>query len=92
MTITLKNLMAAFEHVVSAYVVAPDPKVTYHVAHAGDHPTLKTGDRVLMTETPKHQNLLLRTDDYSLHGLMNKDEAYVILIPSEWVDHDPPKP
>ncbi len=49
----------------------------YRITIPHDHETLRTGDVVVMTETPSLDNLLLRESDMTLHNLRDKSDQYV---------------
>jgi hypothetical protein len=59
--------------------VAPS-KRRYVVTHPHAHKTLKTGDVVVMVCTPQFCNLLLRTEDMTLHELEDEHDQYVHLV------------
>ena len=64
----------------SAGEVAPS-KLRYRVVEAHDHKTLQVGDIVVMLETPKFDNVLLRKVDMTLHVLTDANDQYVRLSP-----------
>lgn len=70
---------------VGADFVSPGNETAYFVVYAPGHQTLMPGDRVVMAETPGHDNVLLRVTDYTLHALQNNDGRYVILVPQRAV-------
>lgn len=59
--------------------VAVSP-LRYRVTWPHKHPSLRIGDVVVMTETPRHENLLLRLEDTTLHVLADENGQYVHLI------------
>ena len=59
--------------------IAPSIK-RYRVTYLHDHKTLKTGDVVVMTESPKFDNLLLREPDMTLHFLQDNNGQYVHMV------------
>jgi hypothetical protein len=66
--------------------VPPSQKV-YVVTYTHGHESLVLNDRVVMTETPEGNNVLLRTRDMTLHRLYGKGDQYVHLKPYEkWAD------
>lgn len=66
---------------VGADFVSPGAETAYLVAYAPGHKTLMAGDRVVMCETPKFDNVLLRITDNTLHSLQNEDGRYAVLVP-----------
>jgi len=61
---------------------APASPRRYNVTWPHDHPTLKTGDEVVMVESPRPEmrNWLLRVSDMTLHPLKDENDQYVHLV------------
>lgn len=59
--------------------VAPSMK-RYRIIWPHNHKTLRAGDVVVMTETPRYENLLLREPDMTLHGLQDDSDQYVHMV------------
>lgn len=60
--------------------VAPS-KIQYAVTFTHGHKNLCVGDVVMLVETPKFNNVLLRLSDNTLHDLQGQSEQYVHLKP-----------
>lgn len=63
---------------ISAGNVSPSTR-RYEVTYPHDHKTLKIGDVVVMAETPKLENVLIRLTDMTLHRICDDSEQYVHL-------------
>ena len=59
----------------------------YTVTHTHDHKTLKTGDVVVMGETPRMENVLIRVEDMTVHGICGDADQYVHLEPNKENSH-----
>jgi hypothetical protein len=59
--------------------IAPSMK-RYRITWAHDHKTLCVGDVVVMTETPRLENMLLREPDMTLHKLQDDHDQYVHMV------------
>ena len=69
--------------------IAPSMK-RYRITYLHDHKTLKTGDVVVMTESPQFHNLLLREPDMTLHSLQDGHGQYVHMIEATNMELKPP--
>lgn len=64
--------------------VSPGPE-RWRVTYLHRHETLKVGDIVIMTETPRRAgmvNLLFRPSDSTLHLLQDEHDQYVHVEPA----------
>ena len=59
--------------------VAPSMK-RYRIIWPHNHKTLRAGDVVVMTETPRLENMLLREPDMTLHVLQDDSDQYVHMV------------
>ena len=66
-------------------VTASDIRYVVTIPH--NHKTLKSGDVVVMTETPMRHNLLIRISDMTLHRLTDEYDQYVHLSESSNPSH-----
>lgn len=59
--------------------VAPSTK-RYRINWPHNHKTLRAGDVVVMTQTPRLENMLLRESDMTLHVLQDDSDQYVHMV------------
>ena len=64
---------------IDAGSVAPSMK-RYRIICPHNHKTPRAGDVVVMTETPRLENMLLREPDMTLHVLQDDSDQYVHMV------------
>jgi hypothetical protein len=66
----------------SAGAVPPGP-AHLTVTHTHEHKSLRIGDVVIMRETPRMDNVVIRISDMTIHDIIGQGGQYIHLLPIE---------